>query len=155
MRSYRRCAPPFPPADDIIRQHGISNIQLRHVQADPRRRAALAAAVDVGHYSAALILADDLWQTGAGAALVGPEVDGASALLAAVPSSGGSRSLHEALRMDASVLGVQLNLRMLLAVGAAACRWGTPAVAARLGPTPGVRGRAAVPGGGEPRWPGH
>ncbi|KAI3425193.1 hypothetical protein D9Q98_008962 [Chlorella vulgaris] len=125
--------------DEIVRQGDIKNIFLRHTRADPRSRAALGAAVQVGDYTAAMILSDELWHrssaasdisgTGSGTGGIpggggGPVTlepgSGVDALAVGVEPSSSNRSLHEALRMDASVLGVQLNIRMLLQ--AAGCR---------------------------------
>ena len=112
---------------------GAQNIQLHHINANPLRRASLAAAVDVAQFHAALILSDSLWHsggrddaahgtlaeppgTGGEASSASPSGDSGSAVYgAALEASIGSQ--QDALRMDAAVLSVHLNIRMLLQVG--------------------------------------
>lgn len=103
----------------------MANIQVRHVLADPRSRAALASAVDAGNQAAAVIVSDALWLSGTGAVVgeaAGPAGDQGPAEAPLAAGSGGAlpggASLPDALRMDAAVLAVQLNLRILEEVGA-------------------------------------
>lgn len=108
----------------MARASGITRLQLRHVLADPRSRAALAASVDVGAATAALVVSDMRWRSGGGGG-GGEDPPGAGG---DVSGGGGDTDLTtrvgpdavsqpDALRMDAAVLAVQLNIRILLEVG--------------------------------------
>lgn len=137
-------AAPSPPpvllmcglAGDMIRAAGLQNLFLQPVLGDPRSRPTMAQLVDVRHFTAALILCDPSWHRAAAAApfLTGPAApaEGSGSLgMGAAAGGAGARStgssfaaqgvqagtLADALRMDAAVLGVQLNIRMLLQVG--------------------------------------
>lgn len=123
-------------AGDMIRAARLQNLFLQPVLGDPRSRPSMAQLVDVRQFTAALILCDPAWHRAAAAApfLTGPAApsEGASSLGMGVTAAGAGAprsssfavqgvqagTLADALRMDAAVLGVQLNIRMLLQVGA-------------------------------------
>lgn len=121
-------------AGDMIRTARLENIYLHPVHGDPRSRPSMAQLVDVTAHTAALVLCDPLWHRSAvaapflatGAAADGGGGGGPGGSFAGQRSSTSVQGSHagtlaDALRMDAAVLGVQLNIRMLLEVGAPAC----------------------------------
>ncbi|KAL4421226.1 hypothetical protein ABPG75_010517 [Micractinium tetrahymenae] len=80
-------------------QYGINNLQLQHVRGDPRSRSEMTRLIDVRRFKAAIVVSDSTW-AGCGA----PDREGGPQLLMQA----------EMLRLDAAVLMVQLNIRMLL-----------------------------------------
>lgn len=76
----------------------LSNINLRHIQCDPRDKDSLDNAIDISEFSAAIIMQDTLWLN-----------DGVQNERAAY-----ALSQEDMLRLDATVLTVQLNIRYLL-----------------------------------------
>jgi hypothetical protein len=76
----------------------LENITLRHIQCDPREKDRLNNAIDISEFSAAIIMQDTLWLN-----------DGGHNEHAAY-----SLSQEDMLRLDATILTVQLNIRYLL-----------------------------------------
>ncbi|KAL4421222.1 hypothetical protein ABPG75_010513 [Micractinium tetrahymenae] len=80
-------------------QYGIKNLQLQHVRGDPRSRSEMTRLIDVRRFKAAIVVCDSTW-AGCGA----PDREGGPQLL----------TQAEMLSLDAAVLMVQLNIRLLL-----------------------------------------
>eukprot|EP00890_Picochlorum_soloecismus_P002958 jgi/Picsp_1/3663/NSC_06500-R1_probable secreted protein len=76
----------------------LSNITLRHIKCDPREKDRLNNAIDISKFSAAIIMQDTLWLNG------GVNNEHAAYAL----------SQEDMLRLDATILTVQLNIRYLL-----------------------------------------
>ncbi|GAB4823067.1 hypothetical protein N2152v2_010113 [Parachlorella kessleri] len=79
-------------------QHGVTRLCMKHIKADPRMRHCLASAVDIAQFQAAVVFCDEQWVEEHSRAL----------------ESHRWLSQSELLRLDAEILQVQLNIRLLL-----------------------------------------
>lgn len=82
-------------------EHGIVSLRVQHVRGDPRSRLEMQRMIDVTKYKGAIVVCDSLW---AGNDAEVPSLDAGLRLL----------SQAEMLSLDAAVLMVQLNIRLLL-----------------------------------------
>ncbi|GAB4820157.1 hypothetical protein N2152v2_007203 [Parachlorella kessleri] len=86
-------------------EDGLQSLRLRHIKADPRNMSEVRAHIDIACFKSVVVIADAWWGDGGG--------------LEGDRQAYRNLTQGDLLRIDAAVLLTQLNIRTLLAVGAA------------------------------------